>query len=192
MIGNGKKVPTKTGQLQSALFILKLFSMIIIKMTFLFLLARSFSSSNLSSKRSRSPVISLAVERAAEKRRRQREQRKVHRDSSPLSVELNTNDNNFDVEQENGDDDILINRSHKPKQRHDSTGSVEYIQTLNNESQNNASLNNIENVKKDSPPSPKKLKTPTTNAPIQVTVVLLICFHLNFKFQQFVWLLLGH
>lgn len=112
--------------------------------------ARSLSSSNLTSKsvvssprsstkRSRSPSVTLAVERSAEKRRRQREQRK--------NVVTKLDD---DVEQENDDDEIVFNKFDKPKQRQASTGSIEYVQILNNDGQSTPSLNNIENFKSNS------------------------------------------
>ena len=132
------------------------------------LLSKTSTPSPRSSKRSRSPIITLAVERASQKRRRRREQSKI--DRSPIRIKPDD-----DIEQENDDDDnLIICRSDKPKQRQASSGSVEYIHTLNNDNDAAPSLNNIENLKSnaklnngetlipDSPPSPKKLNGSST------------------------------
>jgi hypothetical protein len=114
-------------------------------------LAHSLSSTNLtqksvvsplrSSKRHRSPSISLAVERSSQKRRRQREQRQKSAASVSSSIKIDD-----DIEQENDDDDITANKHDKPKQRQASSGSIEYVQTLNDDPYAPSSLNNIENL----------------------------------------------
>ena len=109
------------------------------------------SSTNLalqrSSKRSLSPPLIISPE----KRRRPREQRSK---SSAKSTRID-NDNEIDIEQENDDedddvdDDIVPIKFEEPtsqrqsKQRQASSGSIEYVHTLNNDQQ----LNNIENLK---------------------------------------------
>jgi hypothetical protein len=119
----------------------------------------------VSSKRSISPTMTLAVERSSQKRRRQREQLKELTVSSVTMIKIDD-----DIEQENNDDDDVVPiRFEQSKQRRLSSDSIEYVQILNNDQQSISSLNNIENLKskskvdeKDiiicrSPPSIKKV-----------------------------------
>lgn len=144
----------------------------------------SSSSTNLisqrRSKRSLSPSITISVEKSSPKRRRAREQKpKIISSSSSAVIRIDDGD----IEQENGedddiDDDILPIKFEQPKQqrpskqRQASSGSIEYVQTLNNDQQ----LNNIENLKSKSkindeeiiicrsPPSVKKvISSPNKN-----------------------------
>lgn len=134
-------------------------------------------SQRLSSKRSLSPSITISLEeKSSPKRRRTREQKQKNHSSTIIRID------NDDIEQENGedddnnnnsiDDDILPIKFEQPKQRQASSGSIEYVQTLNNDQQ----LNNIENFKSKSkvndeeiiicrsPPSVKKVNaTPNKN-----------------------------
>ena len=100
----------------------------------------SSKPSRHSLKRSASPNITLAVERSAEKRRRQREQRKAK------SLKLHD-----DIEQENDDEEKTSVKSKKPKERQASNSSVEYVQVISNDQSSISSLNNIENLKSQSP-----------------------------------------
>ncbi len=55
------------------------------------------------------------------------------------------------IEQENDDDEVIALQPKKPKQRQASSGSVEYVQVINNDQSSISSLNNIENLKLKSP-----------------------------------------
>jgi len=142
-------------------------------------------SSQRTSKRSLSPSIAISLEKSSQKRRRPREQKPKITSSSSSStavIRIDDDDEN-DIEQENDDeddddDDIVPIKLEQPKeqrqskQRQASSGSIEYVQTLNNDQQ----LNNIENFKSKSkindeeiiicrsPPSVKKvISSPTKN-----------------------------
>jgi hypothetical protein len=148
-------------------------------------------SSQRTSKRSLSPSIVISLDRSSQKRRRPRAQtQKVTLSSSPPTIRIDDNEN--DIEQENDDDDddddhgddddddvVPIkfeqpNKQRQPKQRQASSGSIEYVHTLNNDQQLTSSLNNIENLKSKSkindeeiiicrsPPSVRKV-IPSTN-----------------------------
>jgi hypothetical protein len=147
-------------------------------------------SSQRTSKRSLSPSITISLEKSSPKRRRARNRQPKAPSSSSMTVIRIDDDDGEDIEQENdeedddnnngdggGDDDDVVPikfESPKPqrqsKQRNASSGSIEYVQTLNNDQQ----LNNIENLKSKSnindeeiiicrsPPSVKKvLPSPT-------------------------------
>lgn len=142
----------------------------------------SSSATNLpsqrTSKRSRSPSIITS----AEKRRRAREQKRTNPSSSSANV-IRIDDED-DIEQENDDDDdnnddaaddddVVPIKYESTKQRQASSGSIEYVQTLNNDQQ----LNNIENIKSKSkvndeeiiicrsPPSVKKVLPSSNKTP---------------------------
>jgi hypothetical protein len=141
-------------------------------------------SSQRTSKRSLSPSIAISLEKSSQKRRRPREQKPKITSSSSSSaavIRIDDDDEN-DIEQENDDedddDDIVPIKFEQPKeqrqskQRQASSGSIEYVQTLNNDQQ----LNNIENLKSKSkindeeiiicrsPPSVKKvINSPNKN-----------------------------
>ena len=147
------------------------------------LTAQSTVSSQRTSKRSLSPTIAISPEKSSRKRRRTRDQKVKISSSTPATViRIDDADADDDIEQENGDeddnddDDVVPIKLESPKlqrpskQRQASTGSIEYVQTLNNDQQ----LNNIENFKSKSkindeeiiicrsPPSVKKvISSPT-------------------------------
>jgi hypothetical protein len=143
------------------------------------LIPQTSISSQRTSKRSLSPSIAIPLEKSSQKRRRAREQQPKSPSSSSTTVIRIDDDEDDDIEQENddedddnGDDDDVVpiklespKQQRQPKQRQASSGSIEYVQTLNNDQQ----LNNIENLKSKSkindeeiiicrsPPSVKKV-----------------------------------
>jgi hypothetical protein len=144
---------------------------------------QSTISSQRISKRSLSPPIAISLERPSQKRRRAREQSKKKTSSASATI-IKIDDDENDIEQENDDDDddddnddtdlvpIKVEKSkqrRQSKQRQASSGSIEYVQILDNEQQLTSSLNNIENIKSKSkindeeiiicrsPPSVKKV-----------------------------------
>jgi hypothetical protein len=153
----------------------------------------STSSINLTSqrtsKRCLSPSIAISLEKSSQKRRRPREQTPKIASSSPATIiRIDDDGDENDIEQENDDDDDDDNddndddivpikfeqpkQARQTKQRQASSGSIEYVQTLNNDQQ----LNNIENFKSKSkindeeiiicrsPPSVKKvISSPNKN-----------------------------
>jgi hypothetical protein len=156
------------------------------------LIAPPTISSQRTSKRSLSPSITISLEKPSQKRRRAREQKQTIPSISSATVIRIDDDDENDIEQENDDDDddddhgddddddvVPIkfeqpNKQRQPKQRQASSGSIEYVHTLNNDQQLTSSLNNIENIKSKSkindeeiiicrsPPSVRKV-IPSTN-----------------------------
>jgi hypothetical protein len=147
------------------------------------LTATSSMSSQRASKRSLSPAVVVSIEKFPLKRRRGRGRKAKEASSSTSSTIVINNDDDDDddendVEQENDDDDDIIpikveqsNSTHQAKQRQVSSGSIEYVQTLDNDQLATSSLNNIENIKSQSsdndeeivicrsPPSTKKVNS---------------------------------
>jgi hypothetical protein len=147
------------------------------------LIAPPTISSQRTSKRSLSPSITISLEKPSQKRRRAREQKQTIPSISSATVIRIDDDDENDIEQENDDeddddDDVVPIKFEQPKQqrqskqRQASSGSIEYVQTLNNDQQ----LNNIENLKAKSkindeeiiicrsPPSVKKvISSPNQN-----------------------------
>lgn len=128
----------------------------------------SSSTTNLPPQRTSKRSLSPTIVTSPEKRRRVREQQRPNPSSSSTNI-IRIDDD--DIEQENdeddddNDDDIVPIKYDSTKQRQASSGSIEYVQTLNNDQQ----LNNIENIKSKSkindeeiiicrsPPSVKKV-----------------------------------
>ena len=145
--------------------------------------------SQRTTKRSLSPSIVISLERTSQKRRRPREQRQNMTSPSSAAIIRIDDDDENDIEQENDDDDdddndVVPIKLEQPKQqlqnkkRQASSGSIEYVQTLNNDQQLTSSLNNIENIKSKSkindeeiiicrsPPSVRKvIPSPNKNQP---------------------------
>ncbi len=140
------------------------------------LIPQTSISSQRTSKRSLSPSIAIPLEKSSQKRRRAREQQQQQPKSPSSSSMTVIRIDDDDIEQENDDeddddDDVVPikfespKQQRQPKQRQASSGSIEYVQTLNNDQQ----LNNIENLKSKSkindeeiiicrsPPSVKKV-----------------------------------
>jgi hypothetical protein len=131
-------------------------------------------SSQRTSKRSLSPSIVISLDKSSQKRRRPRDQKQKLTPSPSATIIRIDDDDENDIEQENDDeddidDDIVPIKFEQPKQRQASSGSIEYVHTLNNDQQSTSSLNNIENIKSKSkindeeiiicrsPPSVKKV-----------------------------------
>ncbi|CAF0785522.1 unnamed protein product [Adineta steineri] len=122
-------------------------------------------SSQRTLKRSLSPKTVKSFERSSRKRRRSREQKEKLTSSASTAVIRIDDDDENDIEQENDDDednedgivnddpDVIPikfevpNKQRQSKKRQASSGSIEYVQTLNNDQQSTLSLNNIENIK---------------------------------------------
>lgn len=141
------------------------------------------------SKRHLSPFVVISPGKCSKKRRRAREQQLASSKSKAKIIRIDDDDDNEnDLEQENGEDEdddsnddvvpITFDKSSKRrsrKHRQASSGSVEYVQILDDDQQSTASLNNIENLKSKgkindeeiiicrSPPTARKV-IPTSNA----------------------------
>jgi len=117
-----------------------------------------------SSKRTLSPSVTVQTEPSPSKRRRARSEKNqiTSSSSSPVATVIKIVDDNDDdddddddddVEQENDDDgdiipiDVETSKQIGPsKKRQASSGSVEYVQSLDDDQQPASSLNNIENL----------------------------------------------
>ena len=157
----------------------------------------SSSTTNLPSQRTSKRSLSPIIVTSSEKRRRAREQKRQDPSSSSTNIIIRIDDgDDDDIEQENDDDeddhdddDVVPIKYDSSKQRQASSGSIEYVQMLNNDQQ----LNNIENIKSKSkindeeiiicrsPPSVKKVlpsspnKTPSKSNGARKSNVQQVC-----------------
>ena len=148
------------------------------------------------SKRRLSPPVVISLDKSSQKRRRSREQQLLSSKSEAKVIRIDGDDDNEnDLEQENGEDKgndsnddvipITFEKSSKQgsnKHRQASSGSVEYVQMLDDDQQSTASLNNIENIKSKgkvndeeiiicrSPPTARKMIPPSNAAHSKTTV----------------------
>lgn len=116
-------------------------------------------SAQRASKRTLSPSVVLPMVPSPSKRRRARSERNhiVSSSSSStavINIEEDDDDHENESEQENDDDDVIpikvesTNDQRRPrKKRQASSGSVEYVQSVDQDPPSTSSLNNIENLK---------------------------------------------